>query len=1182
MKILCIIKDTRKYRKKKFMTNTLLDNTTDNLKLVNTIKQCIINSSCKNIKIATGYWDIPGMVLIYDELKNFLSETDTKIQLLIGADPVIRQKQLAHPIHKSSKFPQDYIKRDIQQLDVKDDYVDVVRLIKEYCQEEEENSKFQIRIYRKDNDGDAQFFHAKCYIFSGNDYAIGIIGSSNFTQKGLEGNSELNYLETNQMIVSAQPNATSYSKGHICWFDEKWDLSTQWNKIFLEEIIKGAPVSVKAEKTKEIAPLTPYELYIKLLQYKFGDIVDLNQQQLIESYLPPNYDPLVYQIHAVKQCFSIMKEHGGFMLADVVGLGKTIVGALIMKHFLTLPDDDGRERKILVITPPAILSAWKEAITQFDKHNINKMKPSIDYITTGSINKLVDDIDINDDIDNFDDMDSEQFSSDFKNNNYGLIIIDESHKFRNSSTSMYKSLDGLIAQIGCTTGVYPYIGLLSATPQNNRPSDIQNQIYLFERNHADSTLKKAEGGNLEGFFADINRRYGKIISSRELIKNGDILQMTPDECRSELKKLSAEIRDCVLQDILVRRTRTDVIKFYKDDLKKQQIIFPKISGPHALEYKMESGLATLFAQTMNLIAPTDDFRFDNSDFLCYYRYRAIEFIQSEDVKSLYKGKNIDPDRFSQQLAKIMQINLVKRIESSFSAFKKSLRNLRRYTQNMIDMWEHDTIFICPDIDINKELKRDKNYEITKKLCTFEDCANDIRIKIANLNNKGRNNKGRNQELKRNVFSEDYIELLRKDLQLISFLCTRWEEYNNDPKLEKFKKELRNTLFDKQRNKAQKLVIFSEAIDTVKAIKSAIEATDDELKVLAVTSENRRACEILIQENFDANYQGEWKNDYQVIVTTEVLAEGINLHRANCILNYDTPWNSTRLMQRIGRVNRIGSNAPYIYVYNFMPSSEGDAQIQLVQKAYTKLQSFHTLFGEDSQVFTEDEEVMHYGLNQQINGEESPFEKYVFELKEYRNAHPDRFAQIAETENGLELAISPKDNCSYFLVRNPQISGLFLKVDADLNCTMLSGIDMYKSFRPEEEALAVTLPKDWEQRKAKAELAVNQSLSRMNIHTRNSQNATKAKEIILRMKDNIKMSKESRSLLASAFNLVNKGNFDIIKKIIALDELKKQNGNTLFDFTQDEFDVVIKREIENIVANVQLRYGKAQTYIALSK
>jgi hypothetical protein len=117
--------------------------------------------------------------------------------------------------------------------------------------------------------------------------------------------------------------------------------------------------------------------------------------------------------------------------------------------------------------------------------------------------------------------------------------------------------------------------------------------------------------------------------------------------------MNFSVLEAIIQDILVRRTRTDVIKFYEDDLKKQQIIFPKISGPHALEYKMESGLATLFAQTMNLIAPTDDFRFDNSDFLCYYRYRAIEFIQSEDVKSLYKGKNIE----KQSLDSILNLDL---------------------------------------------------------------------------------------------------------------------------------------------------------------------------------------------------------------------------------------------------------------------------------------------------------------------------------------------------------------------------------------------------------------------------------------------------------------------------------------------------------------------------------------------
>lgn len=119
------------------------------------------------------------------------------------------------------------------------------------------------------------------------------------------------------------------------------------------------------------------------------------------------------------------------------------------------------------------------------------------------------------------------------------------------------------------------------------------------------------------------------------------------------------------------------------------------------------------------------------------------------------------------------------------------------------------------------------------------------------------------------------------------------------------------------------------------------------------------------------------------------------------------------MQRIGRVNRIGSTADVVYVYNFMPSAQGDAQIQLVQKAYTKLQSFHTLFGEDSKVFTSDEEVMHYDLNIQVNGEESPMEKYISELKEYKAANPLRFEQIVAKESGLELAIPTGEGNSYF-------------------------------------------------------------------------------------------------------------------------------------------------------------------------
>lgn len=1155
--------------------STLIDNSSDALKMVSVVGDLIDNPQCKLLRIATGYWDIPGTSLLLTNLQNFLRQEGTKVQILIGSDPIVRALQQKNPLYKGVHTQADYIRCDLQNLEVKEAYVETVKLLKNFCIEDFDNSRIQIKMCTEDAVGMQQFFHAKSYIFLGANFAKGIVGSSNFTQKGLEGNSELNYLEWDNTKVTAVPNEYSDAKGHNYWFDEKWNIAEPWNKTFLEEVLHGSPVEQRAEEEKKEAlnsPLTPYELYIKLLNYKFGEIVDLNQKQLLESYLPKSYDVLDYQLQAVNQCFTIMQEHGGFMLADVVGLGKTIVGTLIIKHFLTLPEDDGRERKVLVITPPAIMSAWKSTIENFDKDATNKIEPLIDFVTTGSIGKLVDDED--------DSGDSGDFSSELGYQNYGLILIDESHKFRNSQTSMYKSLDNLIAQIGSTTGVYPFIGLLSATPQNNRPSDIQNQLYLFERNHSDCTLKKANGGNLENFFNDINHRYSALIAIPK-DADGHPIELTPEERHrrhEELKSLSLSVRNCVLEDILVRRTRTDIIKYYEGS----GLTFPKISGPHMLEYKMEEGLAKLFAQTMDVIATQLWEENAGASCLHYYRYRSIEFLIDPQIKQLYKGGNIDPDRFSKQLARIMQMNLVKRIESSFTAFKTSLANLQQYTQNMIDMWEADTIFICPDINVNAELDKEKHFEQTHRLCTFEECVADIRAKMVKLGKKGNKENLRNRELHRSDFKPEYITLLRQDMTLITFLYNKWCAYSEDPKLECFKDNLRSVLFDPERNQAQKLVIFSEAIDTVDTINRAVRAVAPQYKVLSITAANRKDKENVIRENFDANYDGLWKDDYQVIVTTEVLAEGVNLHRANCILNYDTPWNSTRLMQRIGRVNRIGSKASYVYVYNFMPSAQGDEQIQLVQKAHTKLQAFHTLFGEDSQVFSDEEEVTHYDLNTQVNGEESPMEKYISDLKAYKTAYPERFQYIVEKEDGLEMAISDGEDKSYFLVRYKNISSMFVCVDSSLHASILSGAEMYNSFKPETDSKTGPLPENWKERKSKAELAVNQALSKMNIHTRNSEKATQAKAIITRMKDELSLSEESRRILANAFKFVNKGNIDIIKKIIAINDELYSEHDSLFALSQDEIDDILNREIAQVVNSVQERYGKAEVYMALTK
>ena len=314
----------------------------------------------------------------------------------------------------------------------------------------------------------------------------------------------------------------------------------------------------------------------------------------------------------------------------------------------------------------------------------------------------------------------------------------------------------------------------------------------------------------------------------------------------------------------------------------------------------------------------------------------------------------------------------------------------------------------------------------------------------------------------------------------------------------------------------------------------------------------------------------------------MLAEGINLHRANSILNYDTPWNATRLMQRIGRVNRIGTQTPYVYVYNFMPSAEGDAEINLVKKAYTKLQSFHTLFGEDSQIFSDEEEVVHHELKTQIEGTESALEQYLYELKTYKTQHPERYDYIAQQSEGLELAVSETEGQALFVVHPPKCPAMFVRYDAlEDKCSMLSAPQMYEAFRTATfGAPAFALPKDWQARRDAAVLAVNQALVKRNLNMKKSARATEAKAIIDQMKE-MPMEANSRKLLVSARKLVDKGNPDIIKRIIGIGHLLKEQDGSLLPITQDEIDTIIHKEIEILVSGIAKKFGQAEVFIGLS-
>lgn len=1183
------------------MQNGLIDNSKPSLQMVGRLRKLIADEHCNYIRIATGYWDLPGTNLLYDELKAFL-ERGGKLDILIGQEPMLFPYQRCD-LPKGEKFPDFYIKRDLDKLT--DEFQAVGQLLVDYVDfDDDDKSPVRIHVYGKEDSAEDQFLHAKCYILTGKGFSYAIVGSSNFTQKGLEGNAELNTLESNPAMVMAKsipdnPDA----KSNVMWFAEKWANSRPWSGKFIS-MLKASPMGKKLKPSKGSSsvtpskptpaadPLTPYELYIKLLQYKFKDVLDTSVAAEIKAALPPSYMPLEYQIDAVKQCCAIMHEHGGFLLGDVVGLGKTVVGTLVVRRFLDNPGE--KEPKVLIVTPPAVKSAWEKTIEEFDAGRGDKIASHVDFVTVGSIGKLLDAEDGEDDTEEdgeSDVADTGDFEHSPKEENYGLILIDESHKFRSATTAMYKSLDELIARIGLSGHGYPYVGLLSATPQNNAPSDLKNQIYLFQRDPKCSTLESVPGKDLEAFFATVCKKYADlrnalkdIVSHPEAHAPGE-----RDAVKSKIKKLAEEIRDSVLGDILVRRTRTDVKLHYAADMAAEGLRFPEISGPHEFKYVMDGKLAKLFADTMDLLAPSGDLKFSSPDHLCYWRYQAVRFLKDPADREKYRFKNLDVERFSEQLAAMTQQNLVKRLESSFSAFKRSLKNLRDNTGNMIRMWENNTIFICPQIDVNAELDVLKLHKKGKGgLLTFNECCADIRAKIATLIAEGRDEKGRNHEYSRAAFREvggkTYLEALQSDYALLNDLCNRWDAISYDPKLEVFKQRLNTVLFDPATNTSGRLVIFSESIDTVNAIRESAEHLGFAGKVLTVTAKNRKEVEPLIRENFDANFTGEKKDDYRILVTTEVLAEGVNLHRANCILNYDTPWNATRLMQRIGRVNRIGSAASHVYVYNFMPSAEGDRLIKLVETAYTKLQTFHTLFGEDSKVFTADEEVAHYGLSKMVDGEESIYEKYKTELKNYRATNPARYAEILSRETGLEGAMSV-GGTNYLLVAAPSASGLPIRcVPGADKGEVISYKDLLAEARPPEDAPAVALPSDWSETVQMAIRAFGLHITKMNTRVKTSAEATAAKKAIhvIDAAFHPASGTSFKNLLVQAYAAIEKGNRDVINRVLKVAHEVSPDGSSLLPMTAAEVEEALRHHLDLVVAGVASKLGTPFVYWGLVK
>ena len=790
--------------------------------------------------------------------------------------------------------------------------------------------KIELRSHPK------QKIHAKLYIFRGatfNEHAPCnvITGSSNLTDAGLGANPESNY------EFNVELRDYDNVKFALDEFNQLWEESVPVLKDDAGELRK---------RTYLRKDITPFDLYIRMLLEYFGKRVEYDPYN-INLLLPDNYMPLKYQSDAANQGYAMMLKHNGFILADVVGLGKTIVALMIAKKFIY---ENGTHTRILVVAKPAMKTGWQETAEHF------QIRHYMQVITNGSLHKVFDENNLD-------------YAMPGK---YDMIIVDEAHKFRNTGANRYEELQKITkfarenpAENG---DARKKIMLVSATPLNNAPRDIENLLYLFQ-DRRNSTLENIQ--NLQEYFKPINKKYAELAHEPELNLQS-------------LKKLFDKIREDVIEQLVIRRTRTDIQqdKDYMEDIKKQGLRFPDVQDPEPLYYTLDADLTELFHRTVEKITGLDE---DGNEVegLGYYRYRAIEYLKREEDRKIYG----QVENISNRLAAIMRTLLVKRLESSFFAFKNSLKRAYHALENMIAMLDNDRVFIAPDLDINTLIEEGKTEE-------------EILEKVTARGNN-------NREFAADAFDKTYRELLQKDMDIMEDLLSEWNELTTDPKLDAFKEAIANRFFNHGINPTGKLVIFTESKETAYDLKQALEISEREdvesaaklpsqsHNVLMVSADNRDELTDIIARNFDANYKGEKQDEYNVIITTEVLAEGINLHRSNVVVNYDVPWNATRLMQRIGRVNRIGSEADKIYVFNYYPSAEGDEQINLVNRALRKLQAFHTAFGEDNRIFSLLEEKGEGGLfGSEIRREESESLKYLRFLRDFRKKHPERYRRIS--------------------------------------------------------------------------------------------------------------------------------------------------------------------------------------------
>ena len=842
--------------------------------------------------------------------------------------------------------------------------------------------------------------HAKAYLCWYDNHAepgAGIVGSSNFTLAGFTGNTELNVRVTGDAEMAELAR----------WFDALWDDSVDIS----EEL------TVELDRSWALARTPPYHLYLKALYELYGSGLSDDPE------LPLSTGPVPlanFQVDAVRWGLSTIDRYGGCYIGDVVGLGKTFIGAELLRQ---LRQSYNREGDPLIICPARLVPMWERVNEDYQLGaavvSQNVVAPPADAEFDEELGRYVDA-----QLNGRGRVLAEEYP------NRGPVLVDEAHNFRNIN----QRSEGLRHYL--ESGDHKVI-LLSATPQNLGPRDIYRQLRFFldETEHG----LNIEPLGLEDYFRSAERWYLYRIeydNYRDAVRqwqNNGARGPRPSAPTKPTTPLAT--MEQVLTPVFIRRRRKDLRELYGDSatVNEQPVQFPNPTLDN-LEYRLDR----VYAKA----GPFEELKRLLREFTAS-RYRATDYLK-EEAKS--KAEYRDLLRAKGRIAGLMRALLLKRLESSIEAFRSTLNTLISSNRNFREALEAGYVPVgstATRILAGSQFDADELLEVLEQEEQQRQRRRRPRASLVHSTDDFR------------VMS--WLDELDDDHKNLSDIRERISEIgpDDDDKLHTLRRFLGQPAVD-----GGKVLIFSESETTIDYLFSQLNPNEGDQTVAKLTGSNSDRAVSIIQRfsprsNFVSNGRGS-AEEIRVLLATDVVSEGQNLQDCARVLNYDLHWNPVRLIQRFGRVDRIGTEHSEIHLHNMWPDLAVDTGISLTDRLGNRIQMFHDIIGLDSELLSENERLNNAAMFRIYESREMPDEDDVLDevaasqraqavLQRIQSNDPSLWDTIVGLPDGIRSALSIQtpgvDRENYRYAQAPLMtSGAQLPMSASGETSDLSPFD----------------------------------------------------------------------------------------------------------------------------------------------